>query len=50
MLVSIKIIKLFINLICESIVSDVMHCVSSPTNCGAQFASAGNVKRFTNYN
>jgi len=44
-----KIIKLFINLICESIVSGVVHCVSSPTNCG-QFAWAGNVKRFTNYN
>jgi len=45
-----KIIKLFINLIYESIVSGVVHCVSSPTNCGAQFALAGNVKRFTNYN
>jgi len=33
MLVSIKTIKLFINLICESIVSDVVHCVLSPTNC-----------------
>jgi len=33
-----KIIKLFINLICELIVSGFMHCVSSPTNCGAQFA------------
>jgi len=29
MLVSIKIIKLFINLICESIVSDVVQCFKS---------------------
>jgi len=28
----------------------VVHCVSSPTNCGAQFAWVGNVKRFINYN
>jgi len=45
-----KIIKLFINLMCESIVSGVVRCVSSPTNCRAQFAWAGNVKYSTNYN
>jgi len=38
-LLALKIIKLFINnLICESIVSSIMHCVSSPTNCDVQFA------------
>jgi len=48
MLLALKIIKLFINsLICESIVSGIMHRVSNP-NCGAQFAWAGDVKRFTN--
>jgi len=52
MLVSIKkIIKLFINnLICESIVSGIVYCISNPTNCGAQFSRAEDVKRFTNYN
>jgi len=44
-----KIIKLFINLICELIVSGFMSCVSNPTNCGVQFAWTGD-KRFTNYN
>jgi len=38
-LLELKIIELFINnLICKSIVSGVVHCVSGPTNCGAQFA------------
>jgi len=33
---------LFINLICELIVFSFMRCISSPTNCDAQFA--GDVK------
>jgi len=43
-LLALKIIKLFINLVCELIVSGFMRCVSNPTNCGAQFAWAGDVK------
>jgi len=35
---------LFINLIYELIVFGFMRCVSSPTNCGGQFAWAGDVK------
>jgi len=42
-----KLIKLFINLIYELIVSGFIRCVSSPTNYGAQFAwdiKTGDVK------
>jgi len=42
------------NLKCELIVSGFMHYVTSPTNCGKQFAWAPayirRCKRFTNYN
>jgi len=37
-LLALKIIKLFINLIGELIVSGFMYCVSKSTNCSAQFA------------
>jgi len=43
MLVSVKIIKFFYQQFkmcvdCFNCLFGIMHCVSSPTNCGAQFA------------